>query len=214
MARMGPLHDIADSVEAMANGDFSHSVSLDLKGELGRLAFHLDKIRKNLQILEPGMKESTEKVPFVQDGIQSITRTSEEGTHQVMSLTEDMLADCDLVDEDLGSFRDQPPGSLPPPLRRIQEINERNRSRLIELITSLSFQDLTGQQLKKLSGVIVEIESRILQLLVAFGIAVQESGSMESGRAGNIREKMEAQIDSLKKGDLSQDLIDDILDQL
>jgi chemotaxis regulatin CheY-phosphate phosphatase CheZ len=214
MEKKSPLREIANVVGAMANGDFSGSLSLDFRGELGRLALDVDKIRRNLQTLEPGLKEATENVPILKDGIHSIAEASEEGTHRVITLSESMLDDCDRMAEKLTLLREKSGDPAHSSLQFIGEINERNRSSLLELLTTLAFQDLTGQQLKKLAGVLAEIEGRVLQLLIAFGVAGHATNSGNSNKLEAFREKMETHMDTLKKGDLTQDLVDDILEQL
>lgn len=215
MEKEHELVEITETVKAMANGNFHRAVSLDLKGELGKLAFYIDKVRTNLQILEPGVKESTEKVPMVKDSLKSVTKAAEEGTHRVIGLSENMLDDCDRISEVAKILREKSGEGLRCHIDTLEQVNEKHRSDLLEILTSLSFQDLTGQRLKKLEDILVEIESRVLHLLVAFGISVRQAELDSEGGSGKtpFHDKIESHMESLRKGDLSQDLVDSILEE-
>lgn len=208
-----PIAEVTEVARAVASGDFERGVSLDIKGELGDLVVHLERIRKNLQTL-PGIQKSTERAPELMDGLQSISRASEEGTHRVLALSEDLLEDRDEVETIIGTLRTDAGNDLQPSVDRLETLNAKARNQLLELLTALSFQDLTGQKIKMLEETFTEIQGRVLKLLIAFGIACRRATAKDAAEVEAFEEKMGGHIQSLVKGDLDQNLVDDIMSQI
>ena len=46
---------------------------------------------------------------------------------------------------------------------------------MIEILTALSFQDLTGQKIKKIIALVGDVETRILGLLISLGIKKEDA---------------------------------------
>ena len=82
----------------------------------------------------------------------------------------------------------------------VKQVVSENKEILMDIITGLSFQDLTGQKIKVIVGLIEEVEKRLLQLIVTFGLKSKDANE------GN---------DTLKefsdKPTLKQDVVDNIL---
>ena len=201
------VKELTQFARAISKGEFYKEVNLELKGELGSLAFYIDKTRRNLQSLNPKIKETSGQVPDVASGLSSITKATEEATHKVLTISEKVLEDRDAVSGYLEKLKDLVENNALVYIKEIEAINEENKADIIEILTALSFQDLTGQKIKKLEETIVDIEKKILELLISFGIKVDK----EEGEMGK---KALDQIEKLKTEKLSQNLIDDILQGL
>lgn len=206
------LAEIIDVTRAMSEGDFYKSVNTRLQGELGELARYIDKTRKNLQRLDPAISETTEKIPQASSQLSDITKVTEEATHRVISITERVMDDHETVADKIKELRDAVTAAVidgPAILRiarDIEEINDRNKNDLIEILTSLSFQDLTGQKIKKIVSLVEDVETRILELLISFGIKRED---------GAKKEEMMGQLKDAAKGlGVNQGLVDDILKNL
>lgn len=201
------LKELTQFARAISKGDFYREINLELKGELGRLAFYIDKTRRNLQFLDPKIKETSGQVPDVTAGLSSITKATEEATHKVLTISEKVLQDRDAVSGYLEKLKDMVENNALATIKELENINEENKADIIDILTALSFQDLTGQKIRKLEEAIVDIEKRILELLISFGI----KGDDETKKAGS---KVLDQMEKLKTEKLSQQLVDDILQGL
>lgn len=204
------LAELIDATKAMSEGNFYKELNTKLQGELGELARYIDKTRKGLQKLDPHISSVSGKIPQASIHLFDITKATEEATHKVLSITEKVMDDQEKMSEKIAKLRDAATAAaLDGPAilkiaREIEEINNRNKDDLIEILTALSFQDLTGQKIKKIVALVQDVEMRILQLLMSFGL-VKEDWHEE------VLEKLK---DPEKRLDASQGLVDDILKKL
>jgi len=76
-------------------------------------------------------------------------------------------------------------------------------------MTTLSFQDITGQKIKKIVKLIDEIETRLLEIIVAFGIKVDKAKEPDAGQRAT--EWLNKLKDSSGSNGTKQDLVDQIL---
>lgn len=206
------LAEIVDATRAMSEGDFYKSVNTKLQGELGDLARYIDKTRKNLQKLDPAVSETTEKMPQASTQLSDITKATEAATHKIMSFTEKVMDYEEIVSGKIKELREAATArtvdstAILRIAREIEDINDRSKNDLIEILTALSFQDLTGQKIKKIVTLVGEVEAKILELLISFGIK-KEGGAR--------KEEMMGQLKDASKGlGVNQGLVDDILKNL
>lgn len=78
---------------------------------------------------------------------------------------------------------------------------------MMDLFTALEFQDIAGQRLQKVASLMKEIQSRILKLVVSFGLESTQSNGSEDKQKVLLKE-----LDELTSAErLDQNLIDDVL---
>jgi chemotaxis regulatin CheY-phosphate phosphatase CheZ len=70
-------------------------------------------------------------------------------------------------------------------LEETKEIQRRSQGRAMDIMAAMEFQDLTTQKIQKLIGLVAEVESRLLRLLVMFRI---EDAAADGGPADLIIE--------------------------
>ncbi|MEW6327187.1 MAG: protein phosphatase CheZ [Thermodesulfobacteriota bacterium] len=70
----------------------------------------------------------------------------------------------------------------------------------VEIMTTLSFQDLTGQRIKKLVGFLSFIENEVLRLLISTGMKIKEKEAYPDKDAEQIISEAEARTDITLKG--------------
>lgn len=100
-----------------------------------------------------------------------------------------------------------------------------NISRILE---SLSFQDLSGQQIKKILGVLSSVQVQLLSMLVTFGVKLKKKDEYESLAMGEKEDLVHQEVDKMKskvsddvwedeaegEGPLNQNAVDDLLADL
>lgn len=207
------IKELVDVARAMSEGDFYRELSVTLKGELSQLAEYINKTRVSLQHLEPSVRESTKNIPMASQQLSDVTRATEEATHKVLSLTEEILDEQEALGKHLTAARTAAaaPGGdgLPAALDAIDGATGRTKEKLIEIMTNLSFQDLTGQKIKKIVALVQEVEAKILELILSFGLRPDEKGN-DTDRQKRV--EMISQLhDAYLKSEIKQDLVDDIL---
>ena len=109
---------------------------------------------------------------------------------------------------------------------RLAEINSQLGDDLTSLLTTLSFQDITGQRIKRVVAALNKIESSVVELYVSSGLIMDGAEKDPAKNAQALKEeaskavedfrqnrKVVSSLNGPKKG-VSQGAIDDMLAQL
>jgi chemotaxis protein CheZ len=206
------LRLVREAASMTSDQEYVTKVNGRIYGELGGLAQHLNKMMKALQAIEHPMHVTASELPKAADQLADLTRYTEEATHRILGFTEHVMSNHDEMATALGSLRAgfvAAPQDLAAADRasgRLEALIQQNRKILMDLFTSLEFQDLTGQRLKKIASGIQDVQSRILKLLIIFGMK-DHGGDVDAGR----QEALLAKLGASSKAAIKQDVVDDIL---
>ena len=162
------IDEIVDAARAMSQGDFQHEIKEELYGQLGDIARYINATIKKMQTVEPSITHASDKIPQASVQLSEISKATEAATHNVMSQVEKVLDNHELIIHHTESAeRSSDPANS---LIEVKNVVSENRDILMDIITGLSFQDLTGQKIKVIVGLIEDVEKRLLQLIVTFGL--------------------------------------------
>lgn len=228
-----------------------------LYAELGELARYLDTTLRKLDDAGKPITTMSSQLPQAATHLEGLTKLTEEGTHEVMRLTEELQDSHALV---MGTLRKastvidkiQAPPCVSCLLRESQQlvaqedkqlIDNRERltvaltkaadtltkgqqsgcvtcaltdtmqrlsqddKRLMDIMTALSFQDLVAQRVKKLTTIVHDVERKLLELVVVFGL--KNDGSTPEVKTDAT--DMLKQLNASNTTSMKQDLVDDIL---
>jgi len=213
------LTGLVNMAKAMSEGDYYREANVHMRGELGKLADYINKTRQSLRVLDPTIRESSQLIPQASMQLSSITDATEKAAHKIMSIAEKFMEDRDIIAEEIENLRKIYDNYLVDKdtdfvenLQVIEDINEENRGELLEILTTLSFQDLTGQKIKKIVQLVDEIENKILELLVIFGIEMDENPEETLEKKREMLDKLQESKSS--SDGIGQGFIDDILEGL
>ena len=162
------ISQIVDVTRAMSEGDFHHEIDGELYGQIGELAKYINATIKKLQTVEPNIALATDKIPAASLQLSEITKATEEATHSVMGQVECVLDNQDLLLHRIEAI--EKGGDIAKEAGELRQLTADNKEILLDIITGLSFQDLTGQKIKSIISLIEEIEKRIIHLIVTFGL--------------------------------------------
>jgi chemotaxis protein CheZ len=210
----GLSQDIKDAVIDFQTGNLTPKEMSDrnLFTKIGELARYLDETMRRLSTLENPLANSTSQLPNASETLAELTRMTEEGTNTVMELTEGLLTNHRQFQAGLTAIHTALSGEGPKHTDILEKVGgladlaASNQKSLMDIITALSFQDLTGQRIKKVVGVLDEVQSRLVELVVVFGLkgVPQEA---DKGRAAVLLKELEA----TKTTSIKQDVVDDLL---
>jgi len=172
------IDEIVDAARAMSQGDFKHEIKEELYGQLGDIARYINATIKKMQSVEPNIAHASDKIPQASVQLSEISKATEEATHNVMTQVEKVLDNHDLIIHHTESA--ERGNDLPNSLGEVRNVVSENREILLDIITGLSFQDLTGQKIKKIVGLIEDVEKRLLQLIVTFGLKSKDAAEDDS----------------------------------
>ena len=173
------LKELVEGVKAISEGNYDHEVNTVLKGELSSLARYINETRKMLAGMRPELSYAADSLPNAFDTLQDICDTTEVATHNILSIVENLLDTDDELESSVKVVTEylEKSGSAPTieAMKKLEQAHFDRSASLTELMTLLSFQDLTSQTIVKIGKMINEVEERILSLLVTLGEPTEET---------------------------------------
>lgn len=174
--------------------------------------------------LDHAIKEAAHAIPDARDRLHYVARMTEQAANRVLTLTEQvqplqdsMNRDAKALDKRWQQYFDQPL-ELPEArelvddtralLKDVTQKTENSQGYLLEIIMAQDFQDLTGQVIMKMLGVIGAIETELVQVLI--DSVPQERREEAKSLLNGPEVKPEGKADVVT----SQDQVDDLLASL
>ena len=181
-----------------------------LYGELGELTRYIENTMRQLRCVEAPVEETTAQLPQASAHLSDLAKLTEEGTHRVMELTEELQDNRCRIAKAVGELATLLPSSpdrtQADRIAAITGLLFADDKRLMDIMTALSFQDLVAQRIKKIITILDDVEHKLLQMVVVFG-AKQNGAQDANGKADQMLKELEASRSTA----LKQDLVDDIL---
>lgn len=216
MRKDDDLKEVLEVSKAMATGDFSKEFKHELEGKLGTLAQYIDKTRKSLLEISPSITVAGSKeIPTASAQLSKLVETIDEAANKLLDLTEEVVGHSDrmnsLVNELKREIEKNPNASQAAKgiLMEMDITNKAAKDDFLEILASLSFQDFTGQKMRKVMHTLEEVEKRLLEFILLFGIKLD--GDEEELKKEGMIEKLN---DASQPLDLKQDVVDEIFRDL
>ncbi|GEM_PF-2381925 len=182
----------------------------DIKGELSELANFVEKTKKGLDGIESTVKAGNEKLPEATDHIRCVTGDLEKAANTIMSILERVMREQERSLHLLGILKswaeDLEEKNASEGLGIIQVLEGvivRMKADMMDILTNLSFHDLSGQKLRKVMSAFSDVQSKILELAVHFGLQSNKDPSDKEGL-----------LDELKDVSVSMELKQDVVDKI
>ncbi len=147
---------------------FFGSLDRSLYGELRTIADFIAKARDEIRALRPNDLRR-DRLPSAGAELDAIVKDTETATNTIMGAAEAMLA-CEA--KDLESYK------------------AFVEARAMEIFEACSFQDITGQRVSKVVGVLRQVEDRISRLADSLGVGDAEGDTEESAEDRRKREQI------------------------
>lgn len=181
--------------------------------ELGELARFVERAMKTISEASPGILSSSTQLPTASGHLSDLNKMTEEGTLEVMRLTELIQDNRDRIAKDLSAVVETLQAmdcvKLTERLEKVKTVMGEDGKHLTEIMMALSFQDLVAQRVKKLVTILDEVQSKLVELVVIFGIQHNGESTSAEGTAGHLLK----QLEESKKTAMKQQVADDILAQ-
>ncbi|HXG30706.1 MAG TPA: protein phosphatase CheZ, partial [Thermodesulfobacteriota bacterium] len=200
--RYAVLNDMIDFIDALANQDYEGTdraiESIVKKGqdelykEVGRITRTLhEKMKGFKEAVDPRIKEAVIKeMPSAIESLEFAVEKSEDAANRTMSIVEKYILGIDELSTHIGRLVG-PEESL----RYLRDFRNGLEDDLTEILTTQSFQDITGQLIKKVIKLIGEIEGELLRLITTFGVRIESATGFE----GATERIEQADVDELLK---------------
>ncbi len=156
---LGLSHQMADAMQA-----FFGSLDRSIIGEFQYIADYIQKARNEIAGLRPNDIGST-RIPGASQELDAVVRDTERATETIMSEGEALVA---MQPTDLESYKAEVDAAI------------------LRIFEACSFQDLTGQRIKKVITTLRHIEDRVSRFAGALG--VQDGTATETAEEARDRE--------------------------
>lgn len=181
--------------------------------ELGTLARFVDTAMHAISAATPQLMSSSTQLPTAASHLSDLKQMTEDGTLEVMRLTELVQDNHASMAKDLSGIVEALKASdcaaLAGRLEQLGSILAQDDKHLMEIMTTLSFQDLVAQRVKKLVAILDEVQTKLVELVVVFGL--QRNGNEAVGTG--IADQMLKQLEESKTTAMKQQVADDLLAQ-
>lgn len=137
-------------------------------------------------MLDPRLKEiATEQMPRAVDQLQMVIDKTEEAANKTMEIVEKYILKMDDLANHIRGLQG-PQESV----EFLREFKNSLEDDLTEILTTQSFQDLTGQVLKKVINLVGDLEVELVRLITTFGLKIEEKDIAKKKKLRRFHRKM------------------------
>jgi chemotaxis signal transduction protein/chemotaxis regulatin CheY-phosphate phosphatase CheZ len=182
-------------IQGMVQSAPEHAVSgqVDLFREVGKVTRKLhDSVKSFKEALDPRLKDmAINDMPSAIDRLQFVIEKTEEAANKTMGIVEKYILSMDELSSHVRSIK-EPQVSA----EYLKKFKNELEDDLTEILTTQSFQDLTGQTLKKVITLVGDIERELVGLIATFGVKSEQGAQA----AVSVEEKVSQEgVDDLLK---------------
>lgn len=158
------------------------------------------------------------------DQLDEVLKATEAATMKIMEIVErhmDIQAESAAILDEMAAR-----GDAPEQVARLREHNALLGEDLGNVLTSLSFQDITGQRIKRVVTALNQIESKVVELYVSSGLMLEGARNAPEKDPAQLQTEARKAVEDFRqqrqggelkgpdKNGFSQSAIDDMLSQL
>jgi len=197
------FEDIVNFMNAVTNHDYDKADVIiqqvakrghgGLFQEVGKIARKLhDTIRSFKEALDPRIKDmANAEIPNAVDKLQFVIDKTEEAANKTMSVVEKYILRMDELSAHIRNVTG-PAESI----TYLKDFKNTLEDDLTEILTTQSFQDITGQTIKKVIKLVGDMESELVRLIAGFGMKIDSGGKIPEVTSEKVSQ---ADVDDLLK---------------
>jgi chemotaxis protein CheZ len=215
--------------KSLLQSEFYRRISEDMRGGLKRIYKEINTAAKEGQNGSGDVpimnKDQADKLFHeASEQLNAVLAQTEKATEEIMNVVESHMETQSHIATILSKDAD---GVLPPEdFEWLRQANKQSGEDLNNVLVTLSFQDLTGQRIKRAVKALQEIESTVVELYLSTGLLMQAYEETPDKDLDQIQQETKKTVESLKGGksivdsalkgptDVSQGNIDALLAQL
>jgi chemotaxis protein CheZ len=190
-------------------GDEESDHDKTIYAELAELTKYVEMMTKTIRDMEAPVASTSDQLPQATKHLSDLAKLTEEGTHKVLTLTEELERNRLQLQKSLMGLKSGLDETQAGQVDAVLDILQADEDNLMNIHVALSFQDLVAQRVGKLVAILNEVQHKLLKLVVVFGLQQKLNAGNRAveGRAYHILQQLEAS----KTTALEQNLVDDIL---
>jgi chemotaxis protein CheZ len=159
---------------------------VDLFKQVGKVTRKLhDSIKNFKEALDPRLKDmAMTEMPSAIDKLNYVIERTEEAANKTMGIVEKYILTMDDLSTHIRNVK-EPEASV----QFLKKFKNGLEDDLTEILTTQSFQDLTGQTLKKVITLVGDIEEELVSLITNFGVKTESGGKPQAVAAENVSQE-------------------------
>ncbi|WP_029894947.1 protein phosphatase CheZ [Desulfohalovibrio reitneri] len=207
---------------ALLEGEFFRHINSEMQDGLKRIYQEINTAKKEgqEQFQAPVSKSETDEIfSETSDQLDRILQTTEEATVQIMDIVEkhlELQAESATLLHQLKDGELDGEGRAKEALESLIQSNQELNQDMMQIMTTLSFQDLTGQRIKRVISALKQVEQITFELFMSTGLklrAKEENPDVDMNALENETRQRVSKLKGPQNG-ASQDGVDDLLSQL
>ncbi len=225
--------DLKDVITKLRKGEFFELLTMEFSDKIKGIAKELIDFRKDIQTkIEPDIVEIAAKdIPEASNQLEGINETLEDSTMKIMDINDAQMDSVSARYRDLeqllqlnsqgegelglGINLEEAMETIGEEVSFLKELEQRS----LAMMEPLSFQDLVGQRIQRIIGLVRSMEIKIEELVVSFGIKLKKYKEDPEITYEELNKDVDDFMFELKgpqrAGEgLDQDSIDDLLNSL
>lgn len=199
--------------KTLVESEFYRNLSEELRKGLKNIYTNIEETKKVNGNLSK--REAEHLLNETSDQLDAILRTTEKATLEIMNIVEKHLDQMPQIETICKKLKKE--GSLPPEdgftlLAWQKTLNQD----LLNLMTTLSFQDLTGQRIKRIIDALRTIEEQVFDLYVSSSLSLKAKEEHPEKDFASIKQETKAKMSELKgpQEKVKQEDVDALLQEL
>lgn len=204
--------------KALLQSEFYRRISSDLQSGLKEIYSEISQAKRSNSMaptaMVAGHGTAEELFSEASDQLDSILKTTEKATENIMDIVEQLQSMQMAVANIVKGFESG--GVKKEDRRQLGEINEKLGNDLMSIMTTLSFQDLTGQRIKIIINTIKKVEQIVLNLYMSTGLKLKAREEEPEKDLDQLDHDAQVKMSELKgpQDKTDQSAVDDLLGQL
>jgi chemotaxis protein CheZ len=178
--RLAMFDDMVVFLNAVASQDYGKAEDTikkiikdsrgDLYNEVGKVTRKLhDAVKSFKESIDPKLSELAKNdMPNAVDKLQFVITKTEEAANKTMSVVEKYILKMDEVADHIRKVQ-----GPPETISYLKQFKNELEDDLTVILTTQSFQDLTGQTIKKVIALVAELETELVKLIATFGVKIE-----------------------------------------
>jgi len=202
---------------SLVESEFYRKLSDDMRGGLQSIYKEIAQAtRPESQAHAPvtDKKQAHKLFSEASEQLDEILVTTEKAAFDIMDVVEKHMELQSQSNEMLSALRKTRKSN--PAIQKLIDINDELGQNLLNIMTSLSFQDITGQRIKRIITALKKIESVVFDLYMSTSLIIKAREEAPEKDIAELQKEAEIKVHELKgpQAASSQANIDDLLSQL
>jgi chemotaxis protein CheZ len=202
---------------ALMDSEFYRTLSEELRSGLGTVYREINSARKESSgspAPQPQHEDTSKLFMEASDQLDQILRSTEQATVEIMDIVEQHLDSASEIERAIARVIDK--HGQDPDLQMLALRFGGMQQDLMSIMTTLSFQDLTGQRIKRIVDALKRVEAIVLELFLSTGLVLRARAEEPEKDLTEIREQSRQKVSTLHgpQADASQGDVDDLLASL